>query len=304
MISENVVITPDFSWTDIESPMKVDFDFIEEEYGLPPMLVQDCLRPEHLPKFEKTSAGHFFLVRIFDPSSQTGAITSQRLTHKLAIFISGNRVITIHNHPILALQRFMELRHREGFPKDVRRLTHQLLRISVMSFEEILGRFQSNYEAFETDVLAGDSSLLTTKHVFEFRRKLYVIKGLLEQTLHSLSHSLNFWGEAATLQQDIKENIDQIYFRLEGLSHNFDQLFNLYLAMNDQRNNDTMKILTVFSSIMLPLTFIASFYGMNFNHIPGLQSTTGLVGAVVLMATTTFVTIWFFNKKNYFKSSM
>ncbi len=68
MITENVSISPTFNWIDIENPLKVDYDFIEKEFNLSQLLVEDCLRPEHLPKYEKTQDGFFFLIRFYDPT--------------------------------------------------------------------------------------------------------------------------------------------------------------------------------------------------------------------------------------------
>lgn len=302
MITENVLLSRHFSWTDIESPMKVDFQFLKEEFGLPLLLVQDCMRPDQLPKYERISGGFFFLLRLYDSSSHIDAISMQGLTNKLAIFISEGTIVTIHNDLIVPLRKFAESKTNDDFPKDPKKLVHQLMRMSILSFEEVMQDLEKTYEKFENEVLTKEAGKLSTPRVYAFRRKIYVMKSLLQLTQQALYYSKDFWGEEIILQQDVKENMGQIYFKLEGLTHNFDQLFALNLSMNEQRNNDVMKILTVFASIMLPLTFIASFYGMNFDHLPGLHTTTGFVGALLIMATTSFVTIWFFSKKQWFKS--
>lgn len=301
MITENIIVSKEFTWIDIEGPHRPDYEFIEEEFCLPPLLVQDCMRPEQLPKFEKTQRNFFFMVRIYDPASHGNDITIQRLTNKVAIFISENRVVTIHSERIFPLAKFAEMKDREGFPQDVKRLTHQIFRIAIMAYEDLLFDLQERYEKVEQEVLSKETEGLSNTMVYEFRRKIFVIKGILQLTQHSLNNSRDFWGDSSSLQQDIKENIDQLYFRLDALSHNFDQLFALYLSMNEQRSNEVMKVLTVFASLMLPLTFISSFYGMNFDQLPGVHTTPGFVGVIVIMVTTTFVTIWFFNKRRWFK---
>jgi magnesium transporter len=100
--------------------------------------------------------------------------------------------------------------------------------------------------------------------------------------------------------QDLRENIDQIYFQLDELSDNFEHLFQLHISLNDQRANDIMKVLTVFSSVLLPLNFIASFYGMNFEHIPGLHSTNALFLLIIVMILISVGSIWFFKRKGWF----
>jgi magnesium transporter len=63
-----------------------------------------------------------------------------------------------------------------------------------------------------------------------------------------------------------------------------------------------MKVLTVFSSLLLPLNFVASFYGMNFEHIPGLHSATAFATVVLVMVLMSIGSIWFFIYKGWFKT--
>lgn len=299
---ENVLLSKDLTWTDIEAPGKADMNFLKDELLLPMIYVNDLMRPEQLPKYERYPDGHFLLLRVYNPTPGNGDISVQKLTDKLAIFIRKSEIVTLHNQVIYPFRKFLDVRKKEKDMPEIRQLIHSLIRVSILSYEDAISDLQKNYESFEREVLSKENGRISNKDVYEFRRKIYVIKTVIQLMQQAHYNSKEFWGPELSYMQDIKENIEQLYYKLDGLTHNSDQLFALNLSMNEQRNNDVMKILTVFSSIMLPLTFIASFYGMNFSHIPGLNSTTGLIGALVLMFTTTFVTIWFFNKKQWFKS--
>lgn len=306
MITENIIVSHDFSWIDIERPFKLDSAFIAEEFQLPPALMLTCMKPEQLPKFEKIPNGHFFLLRIYDPWNTSSDITIHTMTNKLAIFISDSNVLTIHSDLIFPLKKYIDMKNDFQFPKDTRHLAHQLISLCILSYEEALYDIQEIYEGFEKDILSEDKSAgsLSNKSVYEFRRRLFVLKGLMQMTQRLIYTSAGFWKDCFDLQQDIRENLDQLYFRLEGLAQNFDQLFALHLSINDRKNNEVMKVLTLFASVMLPLTFISSFYGMNFDFLPGIHSREGLVGAVLIMITITFMTIWFFARKDWFKQSM
>ena len=66
------------------------------------------------------------------------------------------------------------------------------------------------------------------------------------------------------------------------------------LSVVANRTNDTMKVLTIFSAIMLPLTLIAGIYGMNFEHMPELKWLNGYPFALGLMlGTAVFMLGWF-----------
>ena len=76
-------------------------------------------------------------------------------------------------------------------------------------------------------------------------------------------------------------------------------LFTLTLSFSDQRSNEIMKVLTVFSAFFLPLTFITGFYGMNFDNLPGLNEKAGFYLLSVIMIITFLVIFFWFKRKRF-----
>ena len=72
-----------------------------------------------------------------------------------------------------------------------------------------------------------------------------------------------------------------------------------YLSVVANRTNDTMKLLTIFSALMLPLTLIAGIYGMNFEHMPELKWIHGYPFALGLMIGTALLMLFFFWMKGW-----
>jgi magnesium transporter len=72
-----------------------------------------------------------------------------------------------------------------------------------------------------------------------------------------------------------------------------------YVAMVNNRLGDIMRFLTLFSAVLMPLSLIAGIYGMNFVHLPGLQSPFGFPLALVAMAATAGLVLLFFRKKGW-----
>ena len=90
------------------------------ERGLHPTAVQDCLDPEHLPKFEKSSGVTFVIVRAADEQADASAVTVQQLTRKVAIFLGPGFLISIHrkDQPFLvALHHAWSERKPTGAPE-------------------------------------------------------------------------------------------------------------------------------------------------------------------------------------------
>jgi magnesium transporter len=300
MISSISLPNRPFTWIDVESPQPEDFTRLNSEFGLPYLLVQDTLRPEHLPKYEQTDEGHFLMMRNYDPECALDSTTVQDLTRKIALFITEDRLITIHRVRLSYIDRVAERCQKSEFPKTIQSLVHMLTLEVIRSYEKPIQHLQDMHDEFEDDVLSKNCSLSTVR-IYHFRRQLFVVKRLLKQTNDSLYRFKEFWNDEPSMVQDLKENIDQLYFRLDELSDNFEHLFQLQFSLNDQRANEVMRVLTVFSSVLLPLNFIASFYGMNFTHLPGLDSPHALGSITLVMVAVSVGTIVYFRSRGWFR---
>lgn len=302
MITNDLLPGKEFSWFDVEKPQSEDFETLSHKFNLPNLLVQDTLRPEHLPKYEYSTEGHFLLLRSYDPQSDLEATTVQELTRKVVFFITPERLISIHRVNLGFMNKVIERCKMKECPTSIQGVLHLITLAIIRSYEEPIENLQDLYDAFEADVLSKKSEKLSFTRIYHFRRQLFVIKRILNQTNEALFRSKVFWSENPSMLQDLKENIDQLYFQLDEISNNFEHLFQLYISLNDQRANEVMKVLTVFSAVLLPLNFIASFYGMNFEFLPGLHSQHALGWLVLIMIFLSVGAVWLFKRKGWFTS--
>jgi magnesium transporter len=302
MITDNLK-NRSFSWFDVVEPREEDLDTLSNKFNIPYLLVQDTLRPEHLPKYEFSEEGHFLMMRSYDPDCADDSTTVQELTRKIALYISEHRVISIHRVELDYLVRISERCSKSENPKTLQGLIHQIILGVIRTYEEPIQKLQLVYDDLEADVLTTRSGQLDLSKIYHFRRQLFVLKRILKQTNDSLYRSKDMWEEYPSMLQDLKENIDQLYFQLDEVSDNLEHLFQLHFAMNDERANQVMKVLTVFSSVLLPLNFIASFYGMNFEYLPGLHSIHAFGAVVISMVVVSLGAIWVFKRKGWFSTS-
>lgn len=304
MIKQIPIPERKFTWFDVTTPNDEDMVRLSEEFHLPYLIVQDCLKPEHLPKYEETEEGHHFLMmRAYDKDSNKDDTTVQELTRKIALFITNDRLITIHRVELPYLDRVMVKCEKkpDSFPKNMQMLVHQVVLDAIRTYEEPINRLQDLYDDFETEVLSKKCDMDMMK-VYRFRRQLFVLKRILKQTNDGLYRFKEFFHKHPSMLQDLRENIDQLYFQLDEVSDNFEHLLELQIQMDDQKANDVMKTLTVFSTVLLPLNFIASFYGMNFTHLPGLDSPHALAGISALMIVVWIVCLIYFRYRGWFKT--
>ena len=119
--------------------------------------------------------------------------------------------------------------------------------------------------------------------------------------LHRMSR-----GEFALIPADMRPFYRDVYdhlVRVVDLSENYRDLISgsleAYLSVVSNRLNEIMKVLTIFSAIMLPLTFIAGIYGMNFDNMPELHSRYGYFAVLLIMIAVAVGMLLFFKGRGW-----
>lgn len=151
-----------------------------------------------------------------------------------------------------------------------------------------------NYEKVESSSLKKIETL--KRKLLETKKRIFPIKDIVAQIekLDSFvePENMKYFGELKYNCSDIIEDINDNKQILDGL-------VNLYYAIQGQKMNEIMKVLTIISTIFIPLTFIAGLYGMNFKFMPELESKWGYPGALVVMVIVVLFLVRWFKKKSW-----
>jgi magnesium transporter len=102
---------------------------------------------------------------------------------------------------------------------------------------------------------------------------------------------------------DLKENCLAVLEEIDANKQILEGMANLYYAVQGQRMNEIMKVLTVVSAIFIPLTFIVGVYGMNFKHMPELEWMLGYPFALGLMGCTVIGLMTYFWRKGWLQDT-
>lgn len=100
--------------------------------------------------------------------------------------------------------------------------------------------------------------------------------------------------------RDVYDHTIQIIDTIETFRDVLSGMLDLYLSSISNRMNDVMKVLTIFASIFIPLTFIAGIYGMNFKYFPELGWPWGYPLVWLIMLTICILMLIYFKKKKWF----
>ncbi|MBC7798977.1 MAG: magnesium and cobalt transport protein CorA, partial [Pyrinomonadaceae bacterium] len=99
--------------------------------------------------------------------------------------------------------------------------------------------------------------------------------------------------------RDIYDHLLRISDLSESYREMVGNLMETYLGVQANRANDVMKVLTIFSAIMLPLTLIAGVYGMNFDNMPELRTQNGYYAVLVFMTLVAAIMLIYFWQKGW-----
>lgn len=284
-----------YRWIDVVLPSPEELQRIADEYSLHTTTIQDCLDPEHLPKYEKIDDDTFIICRAFDEQCSREADTVQALTRKVAIIIGKTFLITIHrvDQPFLQSIRDRWQSMSQTGSKPGFHLVHELFLAILGSYERPLQKELHTLDTIEREILHKPERL-HLQELFHLKRKAGVIKEMLFLS-KDIMRMLSFESKQyAPFLQDLRDNADRLLFLSQQLFDHANNLVNLHISLSAQRTNDVMRILTLFSVFFMPLTFIVGIYGMNFVHMPELNWQFGYFLTLLLLAVVAFgIYVWF-----------
>ncbi|HOC88567.1 MAG TPA: CorA family divalent cation transporter [bacterium] len=289
-----------YRWLDSIQPASAELGSIAEAYALHPTSVQDCLQPEHLPKFERFDNAYFLIVRAYDEKCPVDADTVQELTRKIAIFWNAHFFITIHRQDQLFMEGMRNLWSVPGaqIPAEPSiPLLHDLIKRVLISYEAPLEAADSRLDEYEEQVFVSQSEARILQELYLLKRKATVFKKMIFLTKDVLK-SLNIESRThRPLVQDLIETADRLFFLADQLLENTNTLLSMHISLSSQRTNEVMRVLTLFSVFFLPLTFIVGIYGMNFKYMPELYHPLGYpLILFVMLLVVVGVFLWFRRK--------
>lgn len=294
----------DVTWVDVQG--LGDAALIErlgEVFGLHRLWLEDVLSTRQRPKVEHLGDVRYIVVRVREGEGDLE-------TDQISIFMGPRFVVTFQER---YGDCFDTVRDRiRGGKSNLRThgpsyLAYALLDAVVDHYFPVLERLGERLDALEDELIASPaSSCLADIHAI--RRQLLTLRRAIWPLREALHHLLRdgdtaFSAETRLYLNDCYDHTVQIMDLVENYREIASGLIDVYLSSVSNRMNEVMKVLTVISTIFIPLTFVAGVYGMNFDpdagpwSMPELRWPLGYVACLALMAGIGIaLTAWFWRK--------
>lgn len=279
-----------FTWIDIEKANKKELEVIASKYNLNYFLIKDALDIGHLPKYEQLHQHDFFIFRAYTSNVRLNIDEIGEMSNKIAFFIFDDKLITIHraHFPFLNLEEEKDIKISEFFLK--------IVGCMIDSFKTPTLEISDKINQIEKTIFLKDYRAVLIEELYYIKTQSRILKKIISITEATILKSQDKY-KVSYIYQDIQDTLLNLLTVNEESVDNSTHLMNTYLSLSDQKNNEVVRLLTIFSVFFLPLNFIAGVYGMNFSFMPELSWKLGYAFALCLMAIVVVVIYLWFRRK-------
>ncbi len=226
-------------------------------------------------------------------------------TQQVNVYIGANFLVTHHyeqNSAIDYVSDFLK-RNSHSLERGPDYILHIILDEIVENYTPALEYYDSQMETVETEIFENLESV-TLERILEIKKGLVRLRKIMayqREILNRLSR-----GEFPLISKtemvyyrNVYDHLVRIADLLETYRENISGLLEIYMSVTSQKLNQVMKVLTVISTIFLPLTFISSIYGMNFDFMPELRWEYGYFVILGFLFVIMVSMLTFFKKKGW-----
>lgn len=299
---KNNVVWLDFN-ADNEAFVKEAEDVLLNIFKFHYLTIEDCLETRNQPKVEAFPRYLFFIVH--GVKNETNS--ANFVTKELDGYLGENFVVTFHTEEFRSIENVK--RQIRATPNACRRgaayLLHQIFDQLVDLYLPVVDDFDNSINKLEDRVfLMTRDNTAILEQIMDLRRSVARLKRISARqldVLYRLSH-----GEFSQIPEKVLpfyRDVHDHLLRITDLSESYRDLvsglFDIHFSVTANKTNDVMKVLAVFSAIMLPLSLIAGIYGMNFDNMPELHSRYGYFGALFLMFSIAVSLLYYFWRKGW-----
>ncbi len=268
-------------WVDMAvEPPEVCEPILRGTFGFHPLAVDDALRESHVPKVDDWGAYLYLVLHAMSFDGQDGGRLD---APELDVFLGRNYLVTYHDQPIAAVDRVWGLCQRDSrhLQRGADHLLYRLTDELVASYMPVVEAMDEAIDHFE-DQIFDRPDPDTVERLFALKRALLHQRRILmpqREVLNKLARD-----DYAAIDADCRVFFRDVYdhlVRLHDINESMRDLvggaLDTYLSVINNRMNEIMKTLTLITTLFMPISFLAGFFGMNFFQ-PVLTSLTGWTG--------------------------
>jgi magnesium transporter len=264
-------------WVDMVNPTQSEYhEILHTVFNFHPLAIEDAANSILVPKINDYRRYLFLVTHSVYYGTEPVDLTSSEMD----IFLGPNFLVTIHDREMSSVDELWQdeaFHQNEGLAQGPAMLLYEILDRQVDRFMRLLDQFETELERLGDvifqrtgasdeglldDILTAKSSALRLSRVLNPQRDL----------MYRLAHNeySTIPASARVYYADIHDHMVRMAGLVDGMQALVNSTVDIYLALANNRMNEIMKVLTIVTSIFIPLSFLTGAYGMNFEFMPEL----------------------------------
>ena len=290
-------------WIDCLTPDPKEIHRLGDLVSLHPLVVEDLINPQHRPKIDIYENGLLIVVRDAD----VDRIEKGARALELDLFLGRNFLITVHTERMESIE--MAISRLEGaasrtLGRGPDYLMHWIIDMLVDDNLQILNWLDEEVSELE-EAISRQPERIALQQATRLRKNIIYLQRILGPQLELIrrmaSDDLPYIKKSLRVYfRDVSDNLARIHELVVAYREIVSSDMATHQTLISNKLNEVMKTLTIIATIFLPLTFLASIYGMNFDNMPELKSPWGYpvaIGVMILIGATMF---WWFKRRGWF----
>ena len=291
--------TKEMFWLNINNPCDNDFKFLENKFHFHHLTIEDCMHKTKRCKINDYNDYHFLIIVTSD-SHANNAFSY----NNIYVYISTNYIITIHYGENKSLKKIMNYiaNGLDIVSNGSDFVLYHILDEAVDQLFVVTDKIEEKINILEGESMNNpvqstlNNIMRVKKNVIKLRR----VVSPLREVLNTLLRHDDIISEKYRIYfSDIYDHVLRIYDLIESDHEMVTSCLELYSSQLSNSMNKVMKILTIITTVMMPLTIITGIYGMNFQYMPELHAKYSYFITLFVMFFISLCQIFYFKKKKW-----
>lgn len=291
-----------YVWVCMDTDGPDERELLEDVFKIHPLLIEDAFNHAQSPKVEDHPD---YLYIILHGLTEKACAQGKVETADIDIILGANYLVTHYHSDISSVGRVQAAIEKDPgiLAKGPAVVAHRLIDHMIDQYFPLMESLDVTITDLE-ETIVHKPDVDPLSRILELKRDLQRIRriGIYQRDiLHRLSRGDFNLIPASVIPffRDVYDHFVRVTDETESYRETVNSSLEAYRSMQGHRMNEVMKLLTLISTVMLPLNFVTGLYGMNFDHMPGLHWQYGYPVAWLVMVTTVTSFFIFFRKRGF-----
>ena len=286
-------------WVDSINPDEMELDSLTKKFNLNKEAIQTCTNKSKRPEIRQFDK-HTFTVVVDMKNKDPETL----LIESVYFFLGKNWLVTIHSPEVdlkQIVERLFKVQNETLKNTRIDALYYNILAELVTKYEQLLTALELSVNEYQRRSFVRplpaifESIDILSRQAIMLRRQFWHVRNIINFLLHNEKDK----GDVKYVEM-VHDDITQLIDFVESYESTINSIRELYVAKVSLQINETMRILTIFTAILLPLALIAGIYGMNGIDLKNItQIPLGFILVLATMAVTVIAFVVFFIRKRW-----